>query len=306
MNNKKLVLILALLLGIYGISRLFSDSNKSSFDKNLIAVDTALVTKIIINTKSDNFEEVVLLREGSNWLASKGNVHTIAAKTNIDGLLGALKTIRAERVVAKKEDKWQSYEVVEGLGTHVKVYIKDKLEEDFYVGKFDFNQQTRKATTFLRIKDQKEIFSADGFLSMGFGQGFDSFRNKKIVNIVNSNIRQIRMIDKDGDSNRLFTRKGNAWTQDEMPADSTKMFTYINAIAGIQSTKYIDDFDETKADELFHKRLIITGAGLNEPIVVNCYKDDSRPQPFIIHSSQNKGNYFPSDAEGVYKKLFSL
>lgn len=304
MNNKFLLLILLLLLGIYGLSKVFSGTKDRSFDADLIQVDTAAVNSLILNTKADNYETVKLQKEGDQWLITKGNFTTKAQVLAVKNMLNNLNQIKAKRIVAKNPEKWKDYEVEDGKGSRIQVFEKGKLKEDFLLGRFNFNQQARTATSYIRLNNENEVYAIDGMASMNLAQNFDAFRNKQILKINKDDVTSIQFENETPENSFNLSRNGSGWSLGDTPADSTKTTQFISTLSSIMGSEFINNFDELKSKDLAFKQLKITANNQIEPEIITCYRDESLAKPFIIHSNQNKDAYFASDSTGVFARLF--
>ncbi len=302
MNNKKLLLVFLGLLGIFLVSQFGFKQKTRSFKTELIQIDTATISSIRLYPKGNNQEEIILKKEGATWIATKGNITTKANRGAITSLLKNLALIQTKRVAAKNSEKWKDYEVEEGSGNRVKVYAGSKLLEDFIVGRFHFNQQTRQGISYVRLASENEVYAVEGFLSMTMGQGFDSYRNRQILTIKPTDITQIS-INSQGIV-QTYSKLGNTWSSDGTPIDSTQMATYLNGIQYLTGSDFIDDFNVSQATSQRYKTLSLEGNNIGEPILVTAYRDTTRTPPYIIHSSINSDGYFSSDENGVYEKLF--
>lgn len=304
MNNKLLLVVFLVLLGIYGLTKVFSGKKDQSFKAELIEVDTAAVTQIMINTKGPESEEITLKKEEAGWIASNGNLNVKAPPSVVSSLLGNLVLIKTKRIAANKPEKWTDFELEEGQATRVRVYNGEKVLEDFLVGRFSFNQQTRSGISFLRLTGENEVYAVDGFQSLTFGQGFDAYRNKTIVKM-KPEMQVTEFSYRQPDTTLNFFLANDTWTVNgEMPLDSTKVGGYLNVLRNISGTEFADDFDELQSSNYEYKTLTIKGNNILDPFVVTCYRDTSREKPYIIHSNVNNEAYFASDSAGVYKRLF--
>lgn len=302
MKNKTLLLIFLGLLVVFLATQFAFEKKTRTFKTELIQLDTASITSILLYPKSDNQEETLLKKEGNLWVVSKGNTTTEANQGAVQSILRNLALIKTKRVASKSIEKWADYEVEESSGSRVKAYAGDKLLEDFIVGRFNFNQQSRQGISYVRLTKGNEVYAVDGFLSMTMGQGFDAYRNKEILNISKDNVTQITI-------NTLGTttvlQKGIAdWTQDGATIDSTTIATYLTGLASVSGTSFVDDFDEINSQSLLYKTLSLEGNNIASPIIIKAFRDTTQAQPFIIQSSLNEGSYFASGADGVFEKLF--
>lgn len=304
MNNKNLLIIFAALLGIYGLTKVFSGKKDRSFDTNLITVDTAAVTQIVIDPKAPEEQEITLKKEATGWIASNGTLNVKATQTSVNTILGNLLLIKTKRIAAKKPEKWKDYEVTDSLGTRVQVYEKGKLAEDFIVGRFSFNQQARSGISFIRLNGENEVYAIDGFQTLTFGQGFNSYRDKSILQL-KPEMEITEFSYERSDSAALnFLKVDGQWQINGNPLDSAKVASYLNGIRTISGTDFADDFDEIQADNYRYKTLTIKGNNILDPLVVQAFQDTTKEKPFIIRSSQNQEAYFASDSTGVVQQLF--
>ena len=302
MKNKTLLLIFLSLLAVFLITQFAFEKKTRSFKTELIQLDTASISSILIYPKSDNQEEMSLKKEGETWILSKGNVTTTANSGSVASLLRNLALIKTKRVASKSQEKWMDYEVEDGNGTRIKVYSGSTLLEDFIVGRFNFNQQTRQGISYVRLANGDEVYAVDGFLSMTMGQGFNAYRNNSISKINKDQVSQIA-INTLG-TTEVIQKAQNGWSLNGTLIDSTQMANYLTGLQSLNGATFVDDFDELQAQSLLYKTLSLEGDNM-EPVIIKTYRDTSRTEAFVIQSSQNKDTYFSSDETGIYAKLFS-
>lgn len=303
MNNKTLFIILAGLIVVYGLTQMFSGKKDRSFDTDLVKIDTSEVTQVIVYPKADEFAEVTLSKEANNWIITKGDISTIAVENTVTAMLSELSLIKTKRIAAKSPEKWSDYEVEDGKATRLQVYAGSKLLRDFMIGRFNFNQQTRTAISYVRLTGEDEVYAVDGFLAMSLGQGFDAYRNKDILKVDQADFTKLDY--KMGDLLFSLNKSGNDWLLNaEQPLDSAAMYNLLINMQNISGQDFVNDFDPVQSSNLLSKSLTVSGNNLLEPVVIHCYQDTTREKPFIIHSSANKEAYFESDSTGVYTRLF--
>jgi len=303
MNNKKLVLILVALLGIWGISKLFSGERDKSFKTELIKIDTASVNKILLNTGADNFEDVILTKEGNDWFVSKNNFTTKASEGSIKPLLDQLALVKTKRIAAKSEKKWKDYEVEDGNSARLRIYNGSKLLEDVIVGKFSFNQQAKTMTSFVRLNGSPEVYAVDGMMSMNAKRDFNSFRNKALATVAKDKAIHIGYTNNIDSTQIDLLYSNNNWMNKDVIADSTKIANYLNGLSNLNGADFSNTFDEVKAKELLQEAVSIRTSDNTNPIVIYCYKNEG-DKPFVIHSTLNKDAYFLSDSTGIYQTIF--
>ncbi|HMQ47819.1 MAG TPA: DUF4340 domain-containing protein [Saprospiraceae bacterium] len=305
MNNKLLLIALVILLGVYGLIRLFSGKKEKSFNSELIAVDSLQVTAISIDPKGPELA-FTLQPENGNWMATNESLTIKAYPKQVEQLLSALSLIKTKQIVAKTPDKWPSYEVEEGTAHHIMVYEKGKLSEDFYVGKMSFNQQMRTATLYIRLNGADEVYAVDGFQAMSLGQGFDSYRDKTLLNL-SPEIEINAFRYEWPDTTWRFEKSATGWTlAGTTQLDSMKVENYLSAFRNFNGTVFADDFDELKAREYPTQTLVLEGKNSPEAFQIQVFIDTARTEPFILRSNYNKDSYFLSDSSGIYQQLFKM
>lgn len=303
MNNRNLLIILLALFAIYAASQWLSGNRESSFETELIQVDTTIVSSVIINPK-EGADELSLNREGAGWIVSNGTLSVPATNASVNSLLTNLTNIQTKRIAAKSSDKWSDYEVGANQGTRIRVYNDGKVLEDFIVGRFAFNQQARTATSFIRFTDQDEVYAVDGFLSMTFGQGFDAYRNKQFLKLPNAqDISEFVLENAASGITATLTKNGNQWLLNaETPVDSASVAGFSAQLQNVMGVGFADDFDELKAKSKLTQTVTIKGNNLVQPIQIQAFRDSTRTPAFVLKSNQNPA-YFSSDSTGIYSKI---
>lgn len=302
MNNRTLLIIFLALAAFFGVRELFFKKAPQSFKTELIQIDSTAVDRIVINPKEG--EPFTLTKTDGNWVASQGELNVDALPNAVQSILGSLTLIKTRRIAAKSSDKWAEYEVDEGNGITIEAYEGSKKLEEFIVGRFSFNQQTRSGTSYVRLSSGDEVYAVDGFLTMTFGQNFDSFRDKTLLKMTPS--MQVTQFNYQQGANGLTFQNvaGNWMLNGETLLDSTKVDQFTNALRNISGTGFADDFDEVQGADKLYQTLTVSGDNIPSPFVINCYRDTTREKPFVFNSNYNKDVFFESDSAGLVQQLF--
>ncbi len=306
MKNKTLWITFTVLLVLYLLSQLLSGGKaERSFNPILFQVDTTAVTSIDLYARSDSFELVKFVKNGSAWTAQKGSLTIPVEQDRINGLLEQLQQAKAKRIAAKKAERWSTFEVGEDKAkAHLIVREGSKTVADLWLGGFRFDQQTRTGTSFLRKNDSEEVYALDGFISMGLSQGFDSYRDKSILRLSPADLTQIQ-VESAGQNFTYLNNNGQWTTQGGLSLDSTKMATYLNGLANFSGTSFADNFSENQTNVQSKQSLTFTGNNMTAPIRVDCYSLANAAQPFVVRSSLNPA-YFSGDSTSLYQRLFKM
>jgi hypothetical protein len=152
--------------------------------------------------------------------------------------------------------------------------------------------------TYIRHADEEPVYAIEGFLSMSINQGFNSWRNRAFVHGNKDNWNNLTFTYP-GDSSFVITKQGTSWMVNGEAADSTKIVSYLNGLASMQSSGFADNYSPSSTPVY---TLSIQGNN-QSPISVQAYPADST-QKFILHSSQNADAYFSEAQSNIMGRLF--
>lgn len=301
MNNKVLLLILVGLAAIFALTKVLSGDDNSSFDPEFIKVDQEAVTKVVTHTKADGQVEAILSKTDTGWTISKNGKTYQADSEQVNNLMTNLASVKSNFIAAKSADKWSEYELTADQATHITVYEGNKTLADFYIGKFSVNQQAQQITSYFRVDGKDDVFAVIGMAGMMLGQGSDSYRNKKVLDLDISNIEALNY---EGDAVYQVRKSNNQWLLDDgFPLDTAKVQNFLMNLRQMNGESFVE-FDENLNSDKLLKKLTINGNNLEAPVVVRCWKDDTAAKPFIIQSSQFPDSYFSSDSTRLFTRIF--
>ncbi len=300
MNNRTLFIVLAVLLGIYGLTRLFSGQREATFDPNLVQVDTAAVTRLQVHPSGDA-PSFTLQREPEGWSGTQEGRTVALSEKAVHRSMAALESIRAKRVVAKSEDQWKDYGLSGEEARHLEVFADGEKAASFYLGKLDFDQQTRSATAYVRREGSPDVYAVDGFQTMSLPADLTSLRDKMVIRMDAGMEVTALAYQQEGQTLEL-ERRPEGWMQGGTPLDSVQVAHYLNALRNLSGTAFADAF--TLAGQQPVKTLTLSGNNMTAPFRVEAYVDTVGTAPFVIRSSYRPDVYFRSDSSGLYNSLF--
>lgn len=296
LTNKNLLIIFGVLLAIYGLSQLLSNRERS-YKAELFTVDSAKISYIIITPKADEAKKLVLTKAAGVWQVEQGATKAKADQEAVIGVIKQLQEIKPKRIASKSKDKWENLELTDSTGTRVQVFHGKKIVADFMVGKFSFSQQTRAASSFIRLYDNVESFAVDGILSMAFNREFNLWRDKTLTDFRKEDVTEMSF-QYPADSGFVVKKEGSKWMADGKSVDSSKVADYLSTIFKETGFDFVEGFS---ADATPLKQLDIKG---NNGLAVTLKAFGSEEGTYIINSSQNPKVYFSSDAVGLHSRIF--
>ncbi|MBN2347656.1 MAG: DUF4340 domain-containing protein [Bacteroidales bacterium] len=289
---------------------LLHDSKKGdrSFRSDLVEMDTAKVTSIIIIPRSDKDQPVKIKKQGSGWKVTVEAKDYNADKNSINSMLSSLTELKSLRVAATDKSKWESFEVNDSLATRVQIKAGKKKITDIYIGKFFYKQpqnpnpysrnQMGKMTTYVRLQGDKEVYAVDGFLSMIFNRKAGDFRDKTVIMSNKSDWSRLTFTYP-ADSSFILYNESGRWMIDGILADSANVVNYLNKISRLSSSEFADNQQPLNASPDF--KLSVEGAS---PIQVKAYAAADSLNAYLVSSSMNEGVFFNGIKDGLMDKLF--
>ena len=305
LNTKTLLIILAVVIAIYFISTLGGDKDRT-FKSEIVTVDTAKVTKIVVTPKIGAGDDIIFTKTGQEWKLESGGKTYTPGKNSAKQILWELIKMRAERVAATSKSKWKELEVTDSTGTSVKLYEDGDEVANIYIGKFSYTQpkgqQTRqnrgKMSTCVRPADENNVYVVDGFIKMNIPAKVESYRDKTLSMLNKDDITKITLNYPEG--SYTLNKNDGKWMLNNQPADSTKMKTYISKISRVTGSKFIDDVKPASATPEYSVKI----EGNNFiPVEIKAFPADSVNQ-YVIVSSKIPDSRFSGSKGKLFDRIF--
>jgi len=297
LNNRILITIVVVLLAIILGKKYLGSSGDRNFKNNLVAVDTATVTRLVITSKANDRKPITITRTGADWEVTDGNIHDNASSGIVKGMLASLVKVKPLRLVTRDKSKWADQQVTDSLGTQVQAFADNQELANLIVGKFNFQQATRSMSTSVRLADSEDVYTVEGFLSSTFNRSFDDFRDKTFIKVKKSDITSITF-QYPADSSFTLTKSDTHWQLGAMEADSAAVSKYLNGLANINMRNFANDFEPTQHDHPY--QVTIDGNNMSSLVVTGFTTKDG----LVVHSSLNDDVYFKQGTEKLFDKVF--
>ena len=277
----------ALLVVVAVVEMIDTRKGDRTFRDVLVDVPPGEVSMIQVIPRALGGETVTLVKENEKWMI-ESEVQKFNANQSLPGsMISELNNLKPESVVATQKSQWGQYEVTDSLGTRVKLFGGGELLSDLIIGKFNFNQQTRKLTSYVRLAEDKEVYGVDGFLSMTFNRDVASLRDQTVINSVRSNWTKLTF-SYPADSSFVLAKTGDTWYIGGVPADSADVAGYFSGISNLNDNNF---YNEKPTGQPTHA-LVIEGNNMDMPVRITGYSQQSGN--YIIGSNLNEGTFFNS------------
>jgi len=301
LSNKILVIGFVVLIGAFAASRFFrSPGLESNLRTELLKLDTADISEIRILPSRERTEELKLKREGNSWKVVKGDRTEQGSQATIKGVLGSLVNMQAQRLVSRKKEKWEEYNVGE-KSTHVTAFEDGNKIADFHVGKLGFVQnsggQFGGAYTYVRLSDEDEVYVVEGFLESSFNVSFNDWRDKTFLKLDRNEITKISF-RYPADSGFVVDKRDSVWYMADQKIDPFKMEGVLDQFSTKFFTEFVDGFTPGSPAQIS-----IQVDGKSGPLItIEAWKKDDTE--WVCTSSLQKGIYFSSKGSTIVSDHF--
>jgi hypothetical protein len=307
-NNRTLLIVFIGLAGIFVLTRVFTAKKaERTLVTELVEIDTGRITTLHIFPQAEQGEELIFSRSGAGWALAKNDLTVPADDYSIDNALNELLDLKADRLVARSEEKWPEYHVNDSLGTRVLVKEGKKTTLDLVIGRFNYQpppggyagygQQYGSGITYVRKSSEDEVYAVEGFLAMSFNQDFNNWRDQTVCRLTRDQITKV-VFEYPADSGFVAQKLETNWTVNGMLADSASMAQYLNGLSRKSHGDFADGFSPMSAP-IYQA----TFEGLNmDPLLIRVYSRSG--EELILHSSANPESYFRITREGLFKDIF--
>jgi hypothetical protein len=290
-NNKILIITFAALAVLFVLAKMFRSPERSSnFDTSLFEVDTLRITEIRVLPPKDTMIETRLIRTSSQWNAVRKDITAAVAPNKIKGLLTSIKNLKPERIVSRKKEKWDEYELNDSVATSLNIFASDNKLLDLKIGKATGN------STYVRRANGVEIYALEGNLQSSLNVPFKEWRNQTFTRLTKNTINKIEF-HYQADSSFTVEEKNKKWMIGDIPADSAKVDAYLSKIAHQDLDSFSDRFSPTAQPDV----TVVLKASANQEFFIKGWKHSSGQ--WILNSTSQPKVYF-SDTGGKANDLF--
>ena len=298
-NSKWLIIAFVALLALVLINQLVKNSKgESTLRSTLVEATAEEIQAISFYDKGAGSAEIKVVRRDEGWIIESGKQEYNADNELIANMLNEVTTLKPNTLVATEKDQWAEYDVSDTSAIHVVLHGEKKTIADLFIGRFSYNQQNRKPTTFVRTAGDKKVYSVEGYLSMTFNRDINSLRNKSLFRGNRNDISRI-VFNYPGDSSFILSKEGVTWFIDGSPVDSTATINYLNNIVYVIGSDFVDSYDLSTYQGDVYKMTIERN---NLPSVeMTAYRQDPG---CLVTSSENKGTIFRDGTFALYNKIF--
>ena len=307
-NNNTLLIILVALIAVFFLVKWYQKSyTDNTLNANLVQIDTAKVSKIVIYPVVDSRSEIRLFRDGKDWKVAKGNVTSETESNTPTSLLGMLSEIKTKRLASKDKSKWADFNLTDTAATRVKVYEGNDVVLDLLIGRFSYQQGNSQyggmyggggtGTTYVRLNGKNEVYAIDGFLTFSFNQKFSAFRKQTLAKLDMPNITKVTF-KYPADSGYVLELRDKSWSIGNIKVDSANVANYLNSVNYKNATSFVDNYSPVGMPAC---QLTFEGKDM-KPLVIDAWMRSNND--YILNSNRNAKSWFGTNNNGLFQELF--
>lgn len=289
-SNRTLI-ILMVILGAAVVWTYFNETKQgeSNYREQLVEIDTADVSQIFIYPKSAPGEEIKIFRTAGGWRVSNGKEEAPVDPQTVNTLFSSFANLKARSLAATSKDQWENFMVGDTSANRIK-FVTHSKTADIMVGKISFNNETRSPFTYVRLKNETEVYLTDGFLSFTINQPFNSWRNHAVLRKGEQQWNRITF-SYPADTGFAITRDSTTW--------------FLGTDTAFAAERFINEISYLNGDNFASKPVLpntplfrISIDGLNMTSLTIDFFQANEEDKYYVKSSLNPETVF-SDKEGV-------
>jgi len=308
-NNRILLWIFLVLAVVLMISR-FAGRKKAvrTLDTDIVQIDTAQVTSIQLYPAAEDGRLIGFKKSAGSWDVTMGTIGAAADRQAVQSMLNELQNLKTNQLVSRSVESWSDYDVNDSLGTRIVVSEGNKTALDLVVGKFQYEQPSQSSynpyqrnqvsgKTYVRLYDEDEVYTVDGFLALSINRDFESWRDKTVTNFNSSGLTKV-VFDYPADSGFVARKNEAGWMVAGILADSASMASWVNGVARKTNREFADGSRPSGEPDF---QVSFEGDNMSPQRVSAWVEDESH---MVLNSSINPGTWFRSGREDLFKDLF--
>jgi hypothetical protein len=304
MKNKHLVLLFlgVLILGI--ASRWLPVRYRTFFETNLLRVDAADVSRMIVS--APGMSDLLFERIDRGWSVEQEDRTAIVPADTVMDMLELLANLASFQVV--KTERPDTLGLAPDYLLRVRLFQANKLLENIEIGR-EYTAPDG-SFTYLRLPGHTGIYRVPGRLRREFGRTLDDFRSKTVLAPTLDAVRAIGVAWPD--STTYFLEKNDStgrWLFSDGPnslsADSVSR--WFQHVQRLNESPFADHFDESRESETLYAIITLeTTNGRTYALRFFFLKPPDAPEDlaslrrrgvralpsFVVHASSNPLNYF--------------
>lgn len=309
-NQRILLVILVLLLGIWAITFLLDDNREKTFAPEFPELPLSEVHTIKLYSEKENGQEVVIYYSNDKWRVMKGMVDMPMHERHIGVIFNELDNLKPTRLAGTSEEDWAHLGVTDSSGSRLVLISDQGVVLDMVIGQFQYRDadlpsvnrappgtQGKRGITYVRLSGEERVYAAEGFFGPNFNQEFGVWRNQKLVDIDAAELESMTFYYP-GIKPFTVSAEQDGWYLKDEKVNPSAREKYAAWIAKRTHTYFADGF-EVDRNPMFKVVYQLTG---DREVTIEAFEANSGQ--VVIRSSQNPETIFLDFDDVLIDQLF--
>ena len=279
-------MVLAGLVGLYILIIAFHSARRES---NIQAIafhtDTTGATEIDLYPHVDGRREVKLVRQAGKWRLRSGGTDAAPTPGSPENLVNALVNIGVQRLVSRRREEWDKYQVGDTSGTRIVLYKGTQPVADYYIGGGASGEGGfyGGGLSFMRQNGHEEIYAIDGYWHGIVDKKTADWRDKTFLRINSTDLTGVSF---QGNPGFVLAKKDSTWWLEQSRLRTDSVNRYLTRLQSYNLSGFADNFNSSLPPD---RSILLKGASGALATVKAWKKSDGS---WVVNSSQNADAYF--------------
>ena len=239
----KLVALFGGLVILFASVRIFrSPKLERNLPAVLVEIDSSRVTGLIITPAKTRVP--VRLVERGGWKL-EGNEHELRLEEGAAiSALRRLMSLKPERLVSKRKDKWDEFGVGDSTGTRVQILVNNSVKTDLVIGRSGFSKTAGQqyggtGYSYVRVIPENEVYAVEGFLDVQFNRSLNEWRDNSFLRLKRDSVDRIQF-RYPADSSFVIENRMGKWMEGTHPVDSVAVVVFLTGMEFRNNSSFTD------------------------------------------------------------------
>ncbi|MGM0587850.1 MAG: DUF4340 domain-containing protein [Bacteroidota bacterium] len=292
--TKTLSIIFVVLAAVTGLYSWMGKSGSSEgLRAELVTVEPENVNRILIENEGRGYP-ITLQKEDEQWMVQsrEGTTSYPANQQAVESALDELTALNIKALVTRDAQKHARYQV-DSTGTDVKLFNGDSQLAHVILGKPQIISRSQ-FNTYMRLSDENDVYSVEGFLSASFNKDIPNWRDKQIWDLNAQDVQRVDFLFP-ADSSYSVERAGSdSWISGGDTLNTRSVDNMVSRLTDLRANGFIDDSTPEKFGQEIYAIQVQLSNGMQRTVRVqpdpendNQYRAVANQYPYVFTVSKS-------------------
>ncbi len=304
--NKSFVFLFTLLLLLYGLYLWRGKQPLPSFRAELLKINPLSVTSIELKLPEgfDQHRSFSLLQSDGQWVASVDLLNMPADTGAVNQLIKILTSLETTHLVGQFHAAADRFRLGEGKHLYIRLNTQQGRGEGLCLGWQASWPPSPDSLVYVRLEGQQEVYGIPAVRLLHAPLRLQDFNQSRLCSLQESDLAAFLLQGTDT-TIRCFRALDGGWRCNERLFAQGVMNRYFLHLGSRIKQLPASGFDELRIQTRLRRQLVLYPQYATDSVVIAAYYEPTRPQPWLINSSQYPATWFESVDAGLYQQIFS-